>query len=38
MVKEIKYTSIRRVLDNLLDHPMLTNLTLEQAVRLVSIG
>ena len=35
MVKEIKYTSIRRVLDNLLDHPMLTNLTLEQAVRYV---
>lgn len=33
MVKEIQYTSIRRVLDNLLDHPMLRDLTLEQAVR-----
>lgn len=33
MVKEIRYTSIRRVLDNLLEHPMLTDLTLEQAVR-----
>lgn len=33
MVKEIKYTSIRRVLDNLMDHPMLQDLTLEQAVR-----
>lgn len=33
MVKEIKYTNIRRVLDNLHDHPMLTDLTLEQVVR-----
>lgn len=33
MVKEVKYTSIKRVLDNLLDHPMLSGLTLEQAVR-----
>ena len=33
MVKEIQYTSIRRVLDDLLDHPMLSNLTLEQAIR-----
>lgn len=33
MVKEIQYTSIRRVLDNLLDHPLLRDLTLEQAVR-----
>lgn len=33
MVKEIQYTSIRRVLDNLLDHPMLRDVTLEQAVR-----
>ena len=35
MVKEIRYTSIRRVLDNLHDHPMLSDLTLEQAVRYV---
>lgn len=33
MVKEIQYTNIRRVLDNLLDHPMLSDLTLEQVVR-----
>lgn len=33
MVKEIRYTSIKRVLDNLTDHPMLTDVTLEQAVR-----
>lgn len=33
MVTEIQYTSIKRVLDNLLDHPMLKDLTLEQAVR-----
>ena len=33
MVKEIRYTNIRRVLDNLLDHPMLRDLTLEQVVR-----
>lgn len=33
MVKEIKYTNIRRVLDSLHDHPMLSNVTLEQVVR-----
>lgn len=33
MVNEIRYTNIRRVLDNLHDHPMMTDLTLEQAVR-----
>ena len=33
MVKELQYTSIRRVLDNLMDHPMLRDVTLEQAVR-----
>lgn len=33
MVKEIRYTSIRRVLDALHDHPMMADLTLEQAVR-----
>ena len=33
MVKEIQYTSIRRVLDNLLEHPMLSDVSLEQAVR-----
>lgn len=33
MVKEFQYTTIRRVLDNLLDHPMLRNVTAEQAVR-----
>lgn len=33
MVKEIQYTSIHRVLDDLLDHPMLSSLTVEQAVR-----
>lgn len=33
MVKEIRYTSIRRVLDSLHDHPMMAGLTLEQAVR-----
>lgn len=33
MVTEIQYTSIKRVLDNLLDHPMLSDLSLEQAVR-----
>lgn len=35
MVTEIRYTTIRRVLDNLLDHPMLQDVTLEQAVRYV---
>ena len=33
MVKEIRYTSIRRVLDAITEHPMLSDLTLEQAVR-----
>lgn len=33
MVSEIRYTSIRRVLDNILEHPLLSNVTLEQAVR-----
>lgn len=33
MVKEIQYTNIRRVLDNLTDHPLLRDLTLEQVVR-----
>ena len=33
MVKEIQYTSIRRVLDNLMDHPLLRDLNLEQVVR-----
>lgn len=33
MVKEIQYTNIRRVLDSLHDHPMLSDLTLEQVVR-----
>lgn len=32
MVNEIRYTSINRVLDELLRHPMLQDLTLEQAV------
>lgn len=33
MVKEIRYTSITRVLDNLLDHPLLSDMTLERAIR-----
>ena len=33
MVKEIQYTSIHRVFENLFDHPMLQNITLEQAVK-----
>lgn len=33
MVTEIQYTSIKRVLDNLTEHPMLRDLTLEQVVR-----
>lgn len=32
MVKEIRYTSINRVLDELMRHPMMADLTLEQAV------
>ena len=33
MVNEIQYTSIKRVLDNLSDHRMLKDITLEQVVR-----
>lgn len=33
MVKEIRYTSITRVLDDLIEHPLLRDLTLEQVVR-----
>lgn len=33
MVTEVQYTNIRRVLDNLLSHPLLNNLSLEQVVR-----
>lgn len=33
MIKEIQYTNIRRVLDNLMEHPMLRDLNLDQAVR-----
>ena len=33
MVKEVQYTNIRRVLDNLMDHPLLRDITLEQVVR-----
>lgn len=33
MVNEIEYVSIKRVLDNLLDHPLMKDVTLEQAVR-----
>lgn len=33
MVTEIQYTNIRRVLDDLVEHPLLKNLTLEQVVR-----
>lgn len=33
MIKEIQYTNIRRVLDNLHEHPLLSDVTLEQAVR-----
>lgn len=33
MISEIQYTSIRRVLDNLLEHPLLRDVTLEQAIR-----
>lgn len=35
MIKEIQYTSIKRVLDNLMDHPLLRDVTVEQAVRYV---
>ena len=33
MVTEFQYTNIKRVLDSLLDHPMMRDLTLEQVVR-----
>lgn len=33
MVKELQYTSINRILDEIHDHPMLHSVTLEQAVR-----
>lgn len=33
MIKELQYTSIKRVLDNLTEHPLLRDLTLEQVVR-----
>lgn len=33
MKNEIQYTSVRRVLDNLLDHPMLRDLDMDKAVR-----
>lgn len=33
MVKEIQYTNIKRVLDNLTEHPLLSDLNLEQVVR-----
>jgi len=33
MIKNVEYTSIKRVLDNLLDHPLLRDVSLEQAVR-----
>lgn len=33
MVTTNQYTSVKRVLDNLLDHPLLRDVTLEQAIR-----
>lgn len=33
MVTEIQYTNIRRVLEDLMDHPLLRDITLEQVVR-----
>jgi hypothetical protein len=33
MVTEVQYTNIQRVLDDLMEHPMLADLTLEQVVR-----
>lgn len=33
MVTEIQYTSIKRVLDDLLDHPLLRDLNLDQVIR-----
>ena len=33
MVKEVQYTNIRRVLEDILDHPLLSDVTLEQVVK-----
>lgn len=33
MVTEVQYTNIKRVLDDIMDHPLMRNVTLEQAVR-----
>lgn len=33
MVKEYQYTSIKRILDDLMEHPLLRDVTLEQVVR-----
>lgn len=33
MVNNIEYTSIHRVLDDLLDHPMLNDVSIEQVIR-----
>lgn len=33
MVKEIQYTTIQRVLDNMLDHPLLRDVNMDQAIR-----
>lgn len=33
MVKEVQYISIRRVLEELVEHPLLSDLTLEQVIR-----
>lgn len=35
MVKEIQYTTVHRVLEDLMEHPMLQNITLEQVVKYV---
>lgn len=35
MVKEIQYTSIKRVLDSLTEHPLLRDVSLEQVIRYV---
>lgn len=35
MVRNVQYTSIKRILDNLLDHPLLRDVDLDQAVRYV---
>ena len=34
MIREIRYTSIKRVLDSITDHPLLRDVDLDQAVRL----